>query len=63
MFNKIGLPLLAVCMLGFALFHIVKAQQTAPKMEPLVRALETEAHETVVALEHVHRDIGDAVRY
>lgn len=36
MFRKIGLPLLAVGMLCFAVYHVVRAQQTPPKLDPPV---------------------------
>ena len=37
MVRKLGLPLMAVCMLGFAVYHVVLAQQTPPKIELLVQ--------------------------
>ena len=33
MVRKIGLPLMAVFMLGFAVYHVVRAQQTPPKID------------------------------
>jgi HlyD family secretion protein len=36
MFRKLGLPLIALGMLGFAVFHVVRAQQTPPKLQPPV---------------------------
>src|SRR5262245_50398328 len=36
MLRKIGLPVLALGMLGFAVFHVVRAQQSPPKLPPPV---------------------------
>jgi multidrug resistance efflux pump len=36
MFRKYGLPLAALCMLLFAVYHVVSAQYTPPKLEPPV---------------------------
>ena len=37
MVRKLVLPLIAVFMLGFAVYHVVRAQQTQPKLEPPVQ--------------------------
>src|SRR6266700_1612280 len=36
MIRKYGLPLAAIAMLLFAVYHVVRAQQTPPKLEPPV---------------------------
>jgi HlyD family secretion protein len=36
MFRKFGLPLVALLALGFAVFHVVRAQQAPPKLRPPV---------------------------
>src|SRR5262245_53536483 len=36
MFRKIGLPLVAMALLAFAVFHVVRAQQVPPKLGPPV---------------------------
>ena len=37
MLRKLILPLMAVMMLGFAVYHVVRAQQVPPKIELLVQ--------------------------
>jgi multidrug resistance efflux pump len=37
MFTKYGLPVLALAALSFAVFHVVRAQQVPPKLEPPVQ--------------------------
>lgn len=37
MIRKVGLPLAALGMLLFAVFHVVRARQTPPKLEPPVQ--------------------------
>jgi multidrug efflux pump subunit AcrA (membrane-fusion protein) len=46
-FGKFVLPLLAACMLVFAVYHVVKAQQTLPKPPPPVEPARTPFGHTV----------------
>ena len=37
MVRKFGLPLLALALLSFAVYHVVRGQQTPPKLEPPIQ--------------------------
>ncbi|HLW64134.1 MAG TPA: efflux RND transporter periplasmic adaptor subunit [Gemmataceae bacterium] len=47
MLRKYGLPLLGVVMLIFAVYHVVRAQQTAPKVDPLISPAKSPFERTV----------------
>src|SRR5215467_7674461 len=47
MFRKYGLPALGVVMLVFAVYHVVRAQQTAPKVDPLISPARSPFEKTV----------------
>src|ERR1700734_708160 len=46
-FGQFVLPVLAACMLVFAVFHVVRAQQTLPKPPPPVEPARTPFGKTV----------------
>jgi multidrug resistance efflux pump len=47
MFRKYGLPVVGVLMLVFAVYHVVRAQQTAPKADPLISPAKSPFERTV----------------
>jgi multidrug resistance efflux pump len=48
-FRKFGLPLLALALLAFAVFHVVRAQQTPPRPPPVVEPARSPYGHTVAA--------------
>jgi multidrug resistance efflux pump len=49
MFRKFGLPVLALALLAFALYHVVRAQQTSPPPPPVVEPARSPYSRTVAA--------------